>query len=70
MLLFIASEIMVFGSFFTAYFFVRVVNNYPWPPEGSELPKYVAGVNTWSNSSTESVTSAAMTASSVTPYKR
>ena len=26
MLLFIASEIMLFGSFFTAYFFVRVVN--------------------------------------------
>jgi cytochrome c oxidase subunit III len=46
MLLFIASEVMVFGSFFTAYFFVRVVNNYPWPPEGSELPVFVAGVNT------------------------
>ena len=46
MLLFIASEVMVFGSFFTAYFFIRVVNNYPWPPEGAELPKYVAGVNT------------------------
>ncbi len=46
MLLFIASEIMVFGSFFTAYFFVRVVANYPWPPEGSELPVFVAGVNT------------------------
>ena len=35
MLMFIASEVMLFGSFFTAYFFVRVVNNYPWPPEGS-----------------------------------
>ena len=46
MLLFIASEIMLFGSFFTAYFFIRVVNGYPWPPEGFELPKYVAGVNT------------------------
>ena len=33
MLLFIGSEIMLFGSFFTAYFFVRVVNNPPhWPP--------------------------------------
>ncbi len=33
MLLFIASEIMLFGSFFTAYFFVRVVNDAPeWPP--------------------------------------
>jgi cytochrome c oxidase subunit III len=46
MLLFIASEVMVFGSFFTAYFFVRIVNEYPWPPEGSELPVFVAGVNT------------------------
>ena len=26
MLLFIGSEIMLFGSFFTVYFFVRVVN--------------------------------------------
>ena len=35
MLLFIASEIMLFGSFFTIYFFVRVVNDAPtWPPEG------------------------------------
>jgi cytochrome c oxidase subunit 3 len=47
MLLFIASEIMLFGSFFTAYFFVRVVNEAPqWPPEGFHLPVYVAGVNT------------------------
>ena len=47
MLLFIASEIMLFGSFFTAYFFVRVVNNPPaWPPEGFHLPVFVAGINT------------------------
>jgi cytochrome c oxidase subunit 3 len=47
MLLFIASEVMLFGSFFTAYFFVRVVNEAPqWPPEGFELPVFVAGVNT------------------------
>ena len=46
MLLFIASEVMLFGSFFTAYFFVRVVNGYPWPPAGFELPRYVAGINT------------------------
>jgi len=38
---------MLFGSFFTAYFFVRVVNNPPsWPPEGFHLPVYVAGINT------------------------
>jgi cytochrome c oxidase subunit 3 len=46
MFLFIASEVMLFGSFFTAYFFVRVVNDYPWPPEGYHLPVFVAGVNT------------------------
>ena len=46
MLLFIISEIMVFGAFFTAYFFIRVVNEAPWPAEGTELPKLIAGVNT------------------------
>jgi cytochrome c oxidase subunit 3 len=46
MFLFIASEIMLFGSFFTAYFFVRVVNNAPhWPPPGFHLPVFVAGIN-------------------------
>ena len=49
MLLFIASEAMLFGSFFTAYFFVRVVNpSAPaeWPPEPYHFPVFVAGVNT------------------------
>jgi cytochrome c oxidase subunit III len=46
MLLFIASEIMLFGSFFTAYFFVRVSAHEPWPPPGDHLPVFVAGVNT------------------------
>jgi cytochrome c oxidase subunit 3 len=47
MLLFIASEIMLFGAFFTAYFFVRVVANPPeWPPPPYKLPVFVAGVNT------------------------
>jgi cytochrome c oxidase subunit 3 len=46
MLLFIISEIMVFGAFFTAYFFIRVVQNNPWPAHGNELPKLVAGINT------------------------
>ena len=46
MFLFIASEIMLFGSFFTAYFFVRVVNQAPhWPPTGFHLPVFVAGIN-------------------------
>jgi cytochrome c oxidase subunit III len=46
MLLFIISEIMVFGAFFTAYFFVRVVGGAEWPAEGTHLPVAIAGVNT------------------------
>ena len=46
MLLFIISEIMVFGAFFTAYFFIRVVQGAEWPAEGEHLPKVIAGVNT------------------------
>ena len=46
MLLFIISEVMVFGAFFTAYFFIRVVNGDEWPAAGTELPKLVAGINT------------------------
>jgi cytochrome c oxidase subunit 3 len=47
MFLFIASEVMLFGSFFTAYFFVRVVEQAPqWPPEGFHVPTFVAGINT------------------------
>ena len=46
MLLFIISEVMLFGSFFTAYFFIRVVGHAQWMPKGDELPVAVAGVNT------------------------
>jgi cytochrome c oxidase subunit 3 len=47
MFLFIASEVMLFGAFFTAYFFVRVVEQAPeWPPEGFHVPTFVAGINT------------------------
>src|SRR5213080_4586487 len=46
MFLFIASEVMRFGSFFTAYFFIRVVNHQPWPPSPFHLPVFVAFVNT------------------------
>jgi cytochrome c oxidase subunit III len=47
-LLFIVSEVMLFGAFFASYFFLRVVANEgnPWPPEGFELPVAVAAVNT------------------------
>ncbi len=46
MLLFIISEIMVFGAFFTAYFFIRVAQGDSWPAPGTHLPVEVAGVNT------------------------
>jgi len=46
MLLFIGSEVMIFGAFFTAYFFIRVVGGAEWPAEGTELPVAIAGVNT------------------------
>ena len=45
--IFIASEIMLFGSFFTALFFARVIVGADvWPPEGFHLPVYLALVNT------------------------
>jgi cytochrome c oxidase subunit 3 len=38
---------MVFGAFFTAYFFIRVVQGADWFPfERFELPVSIAGVNT------------------------
>jgi cytochrome c oxidase subunit 3 len=46
-LLFILSEVMLFGAFFAAYFFLRVVADpASWPPEGIELPVLIAGINT------------------------
>ena len=46
MFLFIISEIMVFGAFFTAYFFIRIAQGNPWPAHGTTLPVGVAGMNT------------------------
>jgi cytochrome c oxidase subunit 3 len=46
MLLFIVSEVMIFGAFFTAYFFIRVVTQDPWPATGTHVPEAVAGINT------------------------
>jgi cytochrome c oxidase subunit 3 len=49
MFLFIASEIMLFGSFFTVYFFDRVANhgvNGHWPPPQFHRPVFVALINT------------------------
>jgi cytochrome c oxidase subunit 3 len=46
-LLFIVSEVMLFGAFFASYFFLRVVvNPSTWPPKPFELPVAVAGMNT------------------------
>src|SRR5205809_6631380 len=45
MLLFIISEIMLFGAFFTAYFFLRVVNHDLWPAHGQEIPLGIAAIN-------------------------
>src|SRR3989442_2185744 len=46
-LLFIISEAMLFGSFFTAYFFIRVVGHEPWPPAPFKFPVNVALMNTF-----------------------
>ncbi len=46
MYLFIISEIMLFGAFFTAYFFIRVVKADPWPAPGEEIPVLLAAINT------------------------
>ena len=35
MLLFIISEVMIFGAFFTAYFFIRIAQGDPWPAPGT-----------------------------------
>jgi cytochrome c oxidase subunit 3 len=46
MLLFIISEVMIFGAFFTAYFFIRVVTHDPWPAPGTKIPEAATGINT------------------------
>ena len=51
MIFFIGSEVMLFGSFFAAYFFVRFNVADQWPPlnaegEPFELPMILTGVNT------------------------
>ena len=38
MLLFIISEVMLFGAFFTAYFFIRVVGDAGWFPVDERGP--------------------------------
>jgi heme/copper-type cytochrome/quinol oxidase subunit 3 len=45
MVMFIGSEIMLFGSFFTAYFYVRFSHG-QYPFGGFEIPKGTTGINT------------------------
>ncbi len=46
MLLFIISEVMIFGAFFTAYFFIRIADGNPWPAPHTTIPVEVAAFNT------------------------
>ncbi len=46
MLLFIVSEVMIFGAFFTMYFFIRVARGDPWPAPGQEIPTLPVLINT------------------------
>jgi cytochrome c oxidase subunit III len=46
MALFIISEVMIFGAFFTAYFFIRIAQGESWPAPGTHIPELVAFVNT------------------------
>jgi cytochrome c oxidase subunit III len=46
MALFIISEVMIFGAFFTAYFFIRIAQGESWPAAGTQIPELVAGINT------------------------
>ena len=45
MVMFIGSEIMLFGSFFTAFFYVRFSHPH-YPLGGFEIPKASTGINT------------------------
>ncbi len=44
-IVFLASDVMLFAAFFAAYFLLRS-NNQPWPPEGVELDTARAAVAT------------------------
>jgi len=42
----LASEVMLFGAFFTAFFYVRYTNYPVYPPEPFEIPVDSTGINT------------------------
>jgi cytochrome c oxidase subunit 3 len=43
---FLASEVMLFGSFFTAFFYLRYANYPVFPPHPYDIPKKLTGINT------------------------
>jgi cytochrome c oxidase subunit 3 len=44
---FLASEVMLFGAFFTAFFYIRYQGKYPvYPPLPYDIPKTLTGINT------------------------
>ncbi len=45
MVIFLGSEIMLFGSFFTAFFYIRFTHH-PWPPPGIDVPAASTSINT------------------------
>ncbi len=45
MVMFLGSEAMLFGSFFTIFFYLRFTHS-PWPPQGIHVPIEATGVNT------------------------
>jgi cytochrome c oxidase subunit III len=45
MVMFLGSEIMLFGSFFTAFFYIRFTHH-PWPPPGIDVPAASTSINT------------------------
>ena len=46
LLTFLASEVMLFGAFFTAFFYVRYSQVEMFPPEPFDIPIKVTGINT------------------------
>ena len=47
LIVFLASEVMLFGAFFTAFFYLRYQGTYPvFPPQPYDIPKTLTGINT------------------------
>jgi cytochrome c oxidase subunit 3 len=48
LIVFLASEVMLFGSFFTAFFYLRYQGTYSvFPPKPYDIPKTLTGINTF-----------------------